>query len=72
VDPAGFDFDDERDVQPFQCHGVDVEEVDCQQAVGLGAQEGPPSVIVVCRWRDPAGAQDFADGGGGDLMAEAV
>jgi hypothetical protein len=38
-----------------------VEEVDRQQAAGLGAQEGAPGVVVVGRWRDPVGAQDFAD-----------
>jgi hypothetical protein len=72
VDPAGRDLDDERDVQPLQGHGVDVEEVDREQTVGLGAQEGAPGVIASRRWRNPAGAQDCADGGGGDSMAEAT
>jgi hypothetical protein len=56
VDPAWFDFDDERDVQPLQRHGVDVEEVDREQTVGLRSQVGAPGVIAVGRWRDPAGA----------------
>jgi hypothetical protein len=37
VDPACRDLDDERDIQPLQCHGVDVGEVDRQQAIGVGA-----------------------------------
>jgi hypothetical protein len=72
VDPACLDLDDERDIQPLQCHGVDVEEVDREQAFGLGAQKGAPGVIATRRWRDPAGAQDLADGRGGDSMTEAT
>jgi hypothetical protein len=72
VDPACLDLDDERDIQPLQRHGVDVEEVDRKQAVGLGAQEGAPGVVAALGWRDPAGTQDFADGRGGDPMAEAT
>ncbi|WP_260478934.1 hypothetical protein [Kibdelosporangium aridum] len=49
-----------------------MEEVDRQQAVSLDAQEGAPGVIVARRWRNPAGAQDLADGGGGDSVAEAT
>jgi hypothetical protein len=66
------DLDDERDVQPLERHGVDVEEVDRKQAVGLGSQEGAPGVIAACRWRDSAGTQDLTDGRGGHPMAEAT
>jgi hypothetical protein len=40
----------------------------CEFLVASGAS----SVVVVGRWRDPAGARDFADGGGGDSVAEAT
>jgi hypothetical protein len=69
VDPACLDLDDERDIQPLRRHGVDVEEVDRKQAVGLGAQGGAPGVVTALGWRGPAGTQDFADGRGGDPMA---
>jgi hypothetical protein len=32
VDPACLDLDDEGDIQPLQCRGVDVEEVDREEA----------------------------------------
>jgi hypothetical protein len=65
VDPACLDLDDERDIQPLQRDGVDVEEVDRKQAAGLGAKEGAPGVVAARGWRDPAGTQDFADGRSG-------
>jgi hypothetical protein len=39
-------FDDECRVEPFEGHGVDVEEVDREQSFGLGAQECPPGVAA--------------------------
>jgi hypothetical protein len=38
VDPPGSDLDDESRVQPFERDGVDREEVDGQQCVGLGVR----------------------------------
>ena len=71
VNPACLDLDDERDIQPLQRHGVDVEEVDRQQAAGLGAQEGAPGVVAA--WMaGSCGARDLADGRGGDAMSEAT
>jgi hypothetical protein len=46
VNPACLDLDDERDIQPLQRHDAGVEEVDRQQAAGLGAQEGAPGVVA--------------------------
>ena len=72
VDSACLDLDDERDIQPLQRHGVDVEEIDRKQAAGLGAQQGAPGVVAARGWRDPAGTQDLADGRGGGPMVEAT
>jgi hypothetical protein len=49
VDAAAGDLDDEQDVQAFEQHRVDVKEVACQHAVGLGGQEPPPSEIRTAR-----------------------
>jgi hypothetical protein len=62
VDPACLDLDDERDIQPLQRHGIDVEEVDRKQTAGLGAGEGALGVVAARGWRHPAGTQDLADG----------
>jgi len=41
VHPAGAVLDEHQDVQPFQQHGVNVQEVDCENPGGLGVQELP-------------------------------
>jgi hypothetical protein len=46
VDPAGAVLDHECRVQALQGHGVDVEEVDREETVGLGAQERTPGVAA--------------------------
>jgi hypothetical protein len=51
VSPEGLDLDDECDIQPLQYHGVDVEEADREQAVGLGSQEGAPARFCLARRR---------------------
>jgi Immunity protein Imm1/SCP1.201-like deaminase len=42
VHPAGAVLDEHQDVQPFQQHGVDVQEVDGEDPGGLRVQELPP------------------------------
>ncbi len=42
VDAAGVDFQHEEDVEAAKQHGVDMQEVAGQQAVGLRLQERPP------------------------------
>jgi hypothetical protein len=42
VHPAGAVLDKYQDVQPFQQHGVRVQEVDGEDPGGLGVQELPP------------------------------
>jgi hypothetical protein len=64
------DLDDERHVQAFEEDRVHVEEIAAQQAVGLGAEEGPPGGIDVARGWPSSGAQDPPHGGFADLVTE--
>jgi hypothetical protein len=57
------DLDDEQYVQAFEEDRVHVEEIAGQQAVGLGAEEGPPGGIDVARGWPSSGAQDPPHGG---------
>ena len=71
VHPAGAVLDEHQDVQPFQQHGVDVQEVDCEDSGGLGAQELPPGRARAARRRaDARSSQDLIDGGRRDRDAE--
>lgn len=70
MDAVGAVLDDESRVQALQGHGVDVKEVDGEQAIGLCAQECAPRVTASRRWRDPAATQDPANRGGGDAVPE--
>jgi hypothetical protein len=72
VDAASVDFDDEHGVQPLQTHGVDVEEVDGQDRAGLDSQERPPRVVAARRRRHAPGAQNPADRGRADTVAQAA
>jgi hypothetical protein len=63
-------LDHECRAQALQGHGVDVEEVDPEQTVGLGAQERAPVIAAIrTRW-NPVIAQDPADRGGGGAVPE--
>ena len=56
-------LDEHQDVQPFQQHRVDVQEVHREYPGGLGVQELPPRRPCAARRRiDPRGAQDLIDG----------
>ena len=56
---------------PFQQHGVDVQEVDCEDPGGLGVQELPPGRARAARRRaDASSSQDLIDGGRRDRHAE--
>jgi len=71
VHPAGAVLDEHQDVQPFQQHGVHVEEINGQDPGGLGVQELPPGRARAARRRiDVRSPQDFIDGGRGDRDAE--
>jgi hypothetical protein len=54
VHPAGAVLDEHQDVQPFQQHGVDVQEADCEDPGGLGVQELPPGRARAARRRADA------------------
>jgi hypothetical protein len=58
VDPACRDLDDERDIQPLQCHGVDVEEVD-RRSSPIGDDPEASAVAIVRRSACGAGATMF-------------
>ena len=71
VHPAGAVLDEHQDVQPFQQHGVDVQEVDCEDPGGLGVQELAPGRACASRRRaDARSSQDLIDGGRRDRDAE--
>jgi hypothetical protein len=73
VHPAGAVLDEQQDVQPFQQHGVDVQEVDCEDPDGLGVQELPPGRARAARRRaDARSSQDLIDGGQRDRDAGLV
>src|SRR4051794_25482090 len=67
------DLEHEQHVEASQRkRAVDVEEVDCEHAGGLGAQELPPAGIGVpdrCRW-DPGARQDPPERRGADTATE--
>jgi hypothetical protein len=70
--PPGRDFDDEQDVQPAEQHGVDMGEVACQDALGLGGQEPPPRLGRPSRRGvDPGLPEDQPDRGWRYPVAEA-
>jgi len=65
-------LEDEQHVKPTAKDGVDVEEVDRGDRLGLGGQEPLPSGRRAVRCGvDAGGLEDLPDGGGRDLVAEA-
>ncbi len=59
-------------VEPAKKDGVDVEEVDRGDRLGLGGQELlPAGGRALWRGVDAGGLEDLPDGGGRDLMPEA-
>jgi hypothetical protein len=60
-----------QDVQPPEEHGIHVQEIDCEDPGGLGAQELPPARARASRCRiDARGMQDLPHGGRCDCQAE--
>jgi hypothetical protein len=73
VDPPGIQFDEEQHLQPSQPDRVDGEEVACHDPGGLPALERPPGRgRSPGRRIQPVPMQHRADGGRGDLDAEAL
>ncbi|MFI9366834.1 hypothetical protein ACIG5E_38200 [Kitasatospora sp. NPDC053057] len=72
VDAPGLDLHDEEDVEALEEDGVHVQEVAGEKRVGLCADEGAPGLPGGALWcgRQTEAAQDAADGGGGDAVAE--
>ena len=73
VQGAVADLEGEQDVEsPQRERAVDVEEVDCEHAGGLGAQELPPAGVGEPRrrWWDAVALEDPADRRGADAVAE--
>jgi hypothetical protein len=72
VEVAGFYFEGDQHVDPPQCHGVHVEEVDRQRGGCLDAQELPPAEVAAAGRRRgyPGSAEDPADRRGGDPVTE--
>ena len=71
VSPAGAVLDDHQRVDTAEQHGVHMDEVDREDAAGLGDQEMPPGrASPPRRGIDPGVMQDLPDRGGGDRVAE--
>ena len=71
VDAAGTVLDDDQGVEAPQEHGVHVDEVDGEDAAGLGGQELLPGrARAARRGVNPGGVQDLPDRGGRDRVAE--
>jgi hypothetical protein len=72
LDSAGRQFQEEQDVDPFEEHRVDGEEVAGEDAVGLGGEELFPCRPAASWCRVDAGVvQDLSHCAGRDLVAEA-
>lgn len=69
--PAGAHLDQEQDIASAQADCVEVEEVDCEQAGGLGAKEGSPADVGSpwC-WTQPSVSEDSADGTRANSIAQ--
>lgn len=71
VDATGAVLDEERDEQAPQEDRVDVEDVDGEDARGLGLEELRPGSVGALRcWIDPCLLQDLPNGGGGVLPSQ--
>jgi hypothetical protein len=72
VEVAGFYFEGDQHVEPPQCHGVDVEEVDSEGGGRLNVQELPPTRVAAAGRRRgyPGPFEDPADRRGGDPVTE--
>ncbi|MFC6023595.1 hypothetical protein ACFP2T_46500 [Plantactinospora solaniradicis] len=71
VDPSGGHLHNHQRVKASQQDGVEVEEVDRQQASGLVVQEGTPAgVLMAGRRADTSADQDPSDRARSDPMAE--
>ena len=71
VQTSGGVFEERQCVEPVAQGGVDVEEIDRDDGVGLGGQELSPgrAGAVGCRV-DAGGMEDLPDGRGTDTVAE--
>ncbi|WP_405098171.1 hypothetical protein [Micromonospora sp. NBC_01412] len=68
---GGGHLHDHQRVQALRHDGVEVEEVDGQQAGGLVAQEGTPvGVLVAGRWADMSAGQDSSIVPAPDVLAQ--
>ncbi|GAA3814514.1 hypothetical protein GCM10022206_61200 [Streptomyces chiangmaiensis] len=71
VDATGVVLDEEQDEQTPREHRVHVEDVNGEDARGLGLEEpGPGAAGPLGRRVDPGVLQDLPNGGGGDLPAQ--
>jgi hypothetical protein len=72
VDAATVVLDAEQHVEPAQEDGVDVEEIDGGDGLGLGGEELFPGAGCALRGGvDSGGLEDLSDGGGRDRVPEA-
>jgi hypothetical protein len=69
--PASAVLDEHQDIQPFQQHGIHVQEAGRDHPGGLGGKELPPGRARAARCRiDARGTEDFPDGGWRNRHAE--
>jgi hypothetical protein len=71
VEPSGGVLEERQDVEPVAQGGVDVEEIDRDDGVGLAGQELPPGRTASAGCGiDAGGVQNLLDGGGADAVPE--
>jgi hypothetical protein len=71
VQPSGGVFEEHQAVETGAQGGVDVEEIDRDDGVGLAGQELPPGGTAPAGcWVDAGGVQYLPHGGGADAVAE--
>jgi hypothetical protein len=72
VQPSCAVFEEGQCVEAVAESGVEVEEVDCDDALGLVGEELSPCLAGPARsWIDSGGVEYFPDGRGADLVPEA-
>ncbi|MFI9811355.1 hypothetical protein [Saccharothrix variisporea] len=71
VQASGVVFEERQRVEACAEHGVEMEEVRCDDALGLGGEELPPGRAATAGCRvDARVVQDLPDGRVGDVVAE--
>ena len=74
VDMAVAGIQDEEHVDALEGHAIDMEEIACQERVGVGTEEAAPGLVAGSSWRgrEAVSTQDAADRRGGNPVPQAA